>query len=206
MFTELFQITQEINNLLVNEFGFTFLKSKGLEADDLILLVTEQHPQESVIITGDKDILQLAKPTRKIFYKPKGEYIDNHGIIPFDKVIFGDKIDEIGPVVDLATRYRKKITTLLEPYSKLTTDELNQLIKKNPQPLIKGVKKYVKETEEKDILNGLRHNAKMILLTIENLPKDLLDNLGNIKLNKVSKKFIPSKDTIAYIQNKIMKT
>lgn len=203
MFDELFLFTDKLQKILVNEFGFTYLKSKGLEADDLIMLVTEAFDYDSVIITGDKDILQLANSNRKVFYKPKKEYHDNHGIIPFDKLIFGDKSDEIDPVVPRATRYRKKITTLLEEYNQLSSQELNEIVKTDSSKLIQGIQQYVKDASSVQIQKGLEHNARMIFLLEEHIPSELIDNLGEITLNQISKNFHPSKDTIAYCMNKV---
>ncbi len=114
---------------VVREFGIPMYDKAGFEADDVIGTLVKQAGMEVIIVTGDKDILQLVDDKRgiKVFMPTKGlsegklygevEVVERLGVtpkqIPDLKALMGDSSDNypgvagIGPktAVDLITRY-----------------------------------------------------------------------------------------------------
>ncbi len=114
---------------VVRSFGIPMFEAAGWEADDVIGTVCQKISGEVIIVTGDKDILQLVDDKKgvKVFMPTKGlsegklfgeqEVIEKMGVtpdqIPDLKALMGDSSDNypgvagIGPktAVDLITRY-----------------------------------------------------------------------------------------------------
>ena len=114
---------------VVRAFGIPIYDKAGFEADDVIGTMCRQITGEIIIVTGDKDILQLVDDKRgvKVFMPTKGlsegklygeaEVVERLGVtpkqIPELKALMGDSSDNypgvagIGPktAVDLITRY-----------------------------------------------------------------------------------------------------
>jgi len=114
---------------VVRAFGIPIYEAAGYEADDVIGSLVKQAGMEVVIVTGDKDILQLVDDKKgvKVFMPTKGlsegklygeaEVVERLGVkskqIPDLKALMGDSSDNypgvagIGPktAVDLITRY-----------------------------------------------------------------------------------------------------
>lgn len=114
---------------VVRAFGIPIYEAAGFEADDVIGSLVKQASMEVIIVTGDKDILQLVDDKRgvKVFMPTKGlsegklygeaEVVEKLGVspkqIPELKALMGDQSDNypgvagIGPktAVTLITRY-----------------------------------------------------------------------------------------------------
>lgn len=114
---------------MVRAFGIPIYDKAGFEADDVIGTLVKQANMEVIIVTGDKDILQLVDDEKgvKVFMPTKGlsegklygeaEVVERMGVtpkqIPDLKALMGDSSDNypgvagIGPktAVDLITRY-----------------------------------------------------------------------------------------------------
>lgn len=199
-FEYIYHLIREIEKVMSSEFNITFLRSSGLEADDLIMLTKEVSEKQIVIISGDKDILQLATPNSLVYYKPTKTTHSNHGIIPFEKVLFGDKSDEISPSMEGITKYRKKICDN-SSFVNYTSKQMYDLIKNDIDSLISQIIKYFKVTDIEILKKGLIHNAKMVLLVPENIPTEIMIDVKPLIL-EVSN-FEPNKETISYICGKI---
>ena len=52
--------------------GITVVGRDGYEADDVIGSIAHQNPGESLVVTGDRDLFQLADETTRIIYIGKG--------------------------------------------------------------------------------------------------------------------------------------
>lgn len=114
---------------VVRAFGIPIYDKAGFEADDVIGTLAKQASMEVIIVTGDKDILQLVDDKRgvKVFMPTKGlsegklygeaEVVEKLGVkpnqIPDLKALMGDSSDNypgvagVGPktAVDLIARY-----------------------------------------------------------------------------------------------------
>ncbi len=112
---------------VVRSFGISMFEAAGWEADDVIGTVCRKISGEIIIVSGDKDLLQLVNDRVKVFMPTKGlsegklygeaEVIERLGVspkqIPDLKALMGDSSDNypgvagIGPktAVDLITRY-----------------------------------------------------------------------------------------------------
>ncbi len=95
----IFQIkkTQEV----FNNMGVTVLKKEGLEADDIVGTVSFHAPAniETVIVTGDMDMLQLVNEKTKVYTLKRGVQES----ILYDKEKVKEKYDGISPkqIVDI---------------------------------------------------------------------------------------------------------
>lgn len=114
---------------LVESFGIPIFEQDGFEADDVIGTIAKKSKDQVIIVTGDRDILQLVKDDHILVYMPtKGlseaklygekEVVVRMGVapnkIPDYKALAGDQSDNypgvpgIGPktAVALLTKYK----------------------------------------------------------------------------------------------------
>jgi len=102
---ECFQKANDVTNAIAEGGGFTVLRVKNCEADDILSVISDYYKNDEVIIvTGDKDLYQLAaRPNTKIFsynVKFKGSRgafvkVDNPYKIIDDKIRKGDVSDNL---------------------------------------------------------------------------------------------------------------
>ncbi len=114
---------------VVRAFGIPMYDKAGFEADDVIGTIVKQAAMEVIIVTGDKDILQLVDDARgiKVFMPTKGlsegkifgekDVVEKMGVTPAQipdlKALMGDSSDNypgvagIGPktAIELLTTY-----------------------------------------------------------------------------------------------------
>jgi len=114
---------------LIGSFGIPIFEKAGFEADDVIGTLTRRSKDQVIIVTGDRDILQLVKDGKVLVYMPtKGlseaklygekEVKERMGVmpnkIPDFKALAGDSSDNypgvpgIGPktAIKLLTKYK----------------------------------------------------------------------------------------------------
>lgn len=156
----------------------TTLMVNNVEADDVIAyLVTEVFKEKSIIMSTDKDFLQLVNenvsiwsPIKKQLYTPE-KVKEEYKIIPHNMVLFrmidGDKSDNIPGVKNIGMKTLEKHLPILFKDKPI---EYNDLLKFAETQLIKSapVKRIV---ENKDILD---RNFKLMRL-------DIVDISGLIK-------------------------
>ncbi len=101
----------------------------GIEADDAISYVANKLDKESIIISSDKDFLQIVsdkitvfRPIEKVYYTPK-KIKEKYGILPENfliyKTLIGDKSDNVDGVRGVGP---KGVTKL---FPELLTEVLN---------------------------------------------------------------------------------
>ncbi|MBR5740188.1 MAG: DNA polymerase I, partial [Firmicutes bacterium] len=115
---------------ILNAMNITILETPGYEADDIlgtVSRVAEEQGIEPILITGDKDALQLASDTTKVLFTKKGVsdfdlydkdmVMERYGLTPLQfidlKGIMGDSSDNIPGVpgigekggIDLLTQF-----------------------------------------------------------------------------------------------------
>lgn len=115
---------------LLEKMGITVIKRKGVEADDVIGALTRKFDAEFVLLSGDKDLLQLIKNDTTVWMLQKGlanvEKVDAKrlkelmGLKPSQivdlKSLMGDKSDNIPGVMGIG---EKGAMTLLNEYGDL---------------------------------------------------------------------------------------
>jgi len=124
-------------NELIESLGITIFQEKGVEADDVIGTIAKKFNENTIIITGDRDALQLIDNSTSVLLTKRGltdtllltseNFFEHYGFDPINivdlKSIMGDASDNIPGVKgigekganDLITRFR----TLENVYSNL---------------------------------------------------------------------------------------
>ncbi|MBI3443148.1 hypothetical protein HY008_00590 [Candidatus Woesebacteria bacterium] len=135
---------------VIEAFGIPIYSKEGFEADDVLGTFAKQAMDEVVIVTGDRDILQLINDHVKVYMPIVGlasaklmgekEVIEKMGVkpseIPDYKALVGDQSDNypgvagIGPktAISLLTKYKnlENIYKNLEDVPKSTKDKLEK--------------------------------------------------------------------------------
>lgn len=132
---------------LTEDLGIVSFALPGFEADDVIGTLSKQakkHDLETVIVTGDRDMLQLVDEKTKIYMPVKGlseskmydtrEVEEKYGLLPSQitdlKALTGDSADNYPGVSGIGP---KTATYLLENFQ--TLDRVYETIKKRPLPI-----------------------------------------------------------------------
>lgn len=132
---------------LVDDLGIVSFAFPGFEADDVIGTLSKQakkHDLETIIVTGDRDMLQLVDGKTKIYMPVKGlseskmfdtcEVKEKYGLQPSQiidlKALTGDSADNYPGVRGIGP---KTATFLLENFQ--TLDHVYETIKKRPLPV-----------------------------------------------------------------------
>jgi len=179
---ELVGQTEKVRSL-VEAFGFPIFMAEGYEADDVIgtlVKKAEKFPKlEVVIVTGDRDLMQLVGERVKLYMPRKGisegEIVDEKGVIekmgiPPKKIVdykslVGDSSDNypgvsgIGPKT--AVRILQIFTSLEELYENL--EKVKEIRE------IGGEKTYEKLREGKESA----FVSKRLATILDNVPLDL---------------------------------
>lgn len=109
---------------LLKEMGIQIIELAGYEADDIIGTLSKKVEFETVIISGDKDNLQLVSDTTQVWYTKRGitdivEYdlltMKNEGLTPRyiieAKGLMGDSSDNIPGVPGVGKKTAEKLLT-----------------------------------------------------------------------------------------------
>ena len=111
---------------MVRSFGITLLELEGYEADDILgtlSAIAEQNGQHSLIITGDRDLLQLVSPATKVLMTQKGirvteifdeeKVYEKYGLSPCQltdlKGLSGDSSDNIPGIKGIGEKTAVKL-------------------------------------------------------------------------------------------------
>ncbi len=125
---------------LIKKLGITVFQEKGVEADDVIGTLSKKFNEKTIIVTGDRDALQLIDDTTSVLLTKRGlsetllltndNFFENYGFDPINiidlKAVMGDKSDNIPGIKGVgekgATDIIKKFKSLDNIYEHL--DEL----------------------------------------------------------------------------------
>ena len=160
---------------VVEAMGIARVEFPGYEADDIIGTLSkfgEEEGLEVIIVTGDKDALQLASPKTKVLITKKGiseteEYDDKtvyeqYGLTPTEfidlKALMGDKSDNIKGVAGVGEKTGMK---LLHEYRSI----------ENIYENIENIKGSVKTKLENDRESAFL--SKKLATIIRNMPIEL---------------------------------
>ena len=169
----------------VDAIGIKQLDAAGFEADDLIATLIHQHPEENfVIVTGDKDLLQLVGPhvwcldTMKQKWSHVEETFEKFGVeprlVPQVQALCGDSVDNVpgapgvGPKTAIQLiQYYKSLDAVLNTAVARHEDGSKPVDKADP---LKG-KKVESIAENLDLV---RISLDLVTLSHEApVPKDL---------------------------------
>lgn len=134
---------------IVEAFNIPILIMEGYEADDVIGTVAKQGEKdghEVIIVTGDKDMLQLITPRIKIYDPMKDKFygetevIDRFGVNPSQIVeimaLMGDSIDNIPGVTGVGEKTAKELISLFGTVENLLL-HIEELKKPKLQSILK---------------------------------------------------------------------
>jgi DNA polymerase-1 len=171
---------------VINAFGIPIYDQAGFEADDVIGTLAKQAEKkikEVVIVTGDKDILQLVNNKTRVYLPIRGlsdaklmgkeEVVEKLGVKPDQvddyKALVGDPSDNYPGVPGVGP---KTATKLLEEYE--TVENIYKNIKKIPE----STAKKLKEGRDSAII------SQKLAEIVTNVPVKLdIDNAGKWKVD-----------------------
>ncbi len=154
-----------------SKIGVTILMKKGLEADDIVGTISSFAPREveTIIVTGDMDILQLVNEKTKVYTLKRGiketvlydikKVEEKYDGIPPQKIadvkaLQGDQSDNIPGVEGVgektAIKIIKKFGSLENLYSFLDQEELQ---KESVSGISQRILTKIKESKEKAFLS-----------------------------------------------------
>ncbi len=191
---------------IFSEMGVTVLRKDGLEADDIVGAVSFSAPRniETVIATGDMDILQLVNEKTKVYTLKRGvqesilydieKVKEKYDGLPPEKIVDikalqGDVSDNIPGVEGIgektAIRIIKEFKNIEELYKNL--ENTNSLSVKIKEKLLKGKKKAFLSKDLATIDKKGFSNftfSEFNYITKSEKTKKVLDDLGFITLKK----------------------
>ena len=194
--SSLFQLISEIRDELAENFPYKVIHIEGVEADDIIgVLVKENHDKEKImIVSGDKDFIQLQKYSNVKQYAPiQKKFVEDEDPIRFlhEQIIKGDRSDGVPNILSpddvfvTGTKQRPINKKRLEEWANITNI-----------PLGSETKKYYERNKTLidlgeipgHIYNNIRNKyetyevpSRTLLLTyfIENKLKSLIENIND---------------------------
>ena len=171
---ELFDILTKIQNELEENFPYKVLKINGAEADDIIAILSNKISstpnlyEEILIISGDKDFIQLHQSDNVKQYSPtlkKFVVDDNPEQYKFEHIIRGDKGDGVPNVLSQDTVF---------------VEDLRQ------RPI---TKKKLTEWKENGIPEGeikRNYQRNKTLIDFDSIPNELGELIYNMWVDKIT--------------------
>ena len=190
IFGVLNQIKDEIKEFL----PYKVVETYGAEADDVIAIVCKHYQSEQIlIVSGDKDFIQLQKYDNVSQYSPITKKLVN-GVDPNvyikEHVLKGDKSDGVPNVLSpdhtFTDELRQRPLTSKKMHDILATeiDDLNDELKRNYQRNFKLINlDNIPEKLELDILDDFKgascgNRSKLLNYFIEKRLTSLTENIG----------------------------
>ena len=193
----IFQTIADIRNEIADNFPYVVLHKDGIEADDLIAVLTKEHHKDEkiLIVSGDKDFIQLQKYKNVIQYSPIQQKFVGEDLDPIkflhEQVIKGDRSDGIPNILspdDIFVTGEKQ-----RPINKKRLEEWSNI---KDIPLGSETKKYYnrnKKLIDLDLIPGLIYNdiknmfikyevknrSQLLDYFIKNKLKSLIDKIND---------------------------
>ncbi len=115
---------------MLNSMNITYIEKEGYEADDIIGTLSKKYETDNIIITGDRDALQLINDNTEVWLTKKGitevkvmnekSYKEEYGLVPSQvvdlKALMGDSSDNIPGVLGVG---EKTALELMREYGSL---------------------------------------------------------------------------------------
>jgi len=192
---KIFEVLNNIKSELKNIFPYKFLEVYGAEADDIIAVLAKKYQNEKVmIVSGDKDFIQLQKYSNVKQYSPiQKKFVNGHDPYTYIKehVLRGDKSDGIPNVLSPDNTFvdemrqrplgQKKIDGLLSQDVDDYPDEIKRNYQRNV--MLIDLDNVPSELEDK-ILDEYTSapcgdRSKLFNYFIQNKLKTLTENIGD---------------------------
>jgi DNA polymerase-1 len=167
----------------------TILALDHVEADDVIAYLSQlvtQDGGESIVYSTDKDFLQLASPTVKIYNPVKKKtfseqvILEDYGIHPkhfhFFRALNGDKSDNIGGVRGVGeTTLKKYVPEIADPTIEMSLDLIEQ--------------KYLHEKKVPKMIQNILNNKSVVErnLHLMNLHEGIMSTDARMKVANLYK-------------------
>ena len=172
---QLFAVSEVLPNLPVTTLSIDYV-----EADDVIAYLTSYFKDEVVVVSNDRDYLQLVNdrisvysPTKKVMYTPQvvlektGVWCENYALF---KALVGDKSDNIKPIRGYGD------ATALKNFP-----QLSEAVKLDVDLFISECKSYEGKSKSmnslKENLDKLELNYKLVQLSESNISASALSRI-----------------------------
>ena len=190
----IFEVLNQIKNEIKEFLPYKVVETYGAEADDVIATLCKHHQSEKImIVSGDKDFIQLQKYDNVSQYSPVTKKLVN-GVDPNvyikEHVLKGDKSDGVPNVLSpdhtFTDELRQRPLTSKKMHDILATeiDDLNDELKRNYQRNFKLINlDNIPEKLELDILDDFKgascgNRSKLLNYFIEKRLTSLTENIG----------------------------
>jgi len=192
----IFNIITEIKNEIAENFPYKMMYIENAEADDIIAtLINHKKDDMFLIISGDKDFIQLQKHSYVKQYSPILKKFVGEGIDPItflhEQIIKGDRSDGIPNILSHDNIFLTK-----EKQKPINKKRLEEWSKIENIPLGSETKKYydrnkqlidlecIPENIQKSIINTYNNyivpsRSKLLPYFIKNKLKSLMENIGD---------------------------
>jgi len=172
--TQIFEVITDIKNELIENFPYKVMYIENAEADDIIAtLVNKQEEDKYLIVSGDKDFIQLQHHGNVYQYSPLlkgyiGEQEDPKKFL-HEQIIKGDRADGIPNILSPDNVFEQGIRQ--KPIMKKRLEEFKN-IERNA-------------TIETEIKRNYERNKKLIDLSMipENIKTDIINKYMSYKTN-----------------------
>ena len=190
----IFEVLNQIKNEIKEFLPYKVVETYGAEADDVIATLCKHYQSEKImIVSGDKDFIQLQKYDNVSQYSPVTKKLVN-GVDPNvyikEHVLKGDKSDGVPNVLSpdhtFTDELRQRPLTSKKMHDLLATviDDLNDELKRNYQRNFKLINlDNIPEKLELDILDDFKgascgNRSKLLNYFIEKRLTSLTENIG----------------------------
>ena len=190
----IFEVLNQIKNEIKEFLPYKVIETYGAEADDVIATLCKHYQSEKImIVSGDKDFIQLQKYDNVSQYSPVTKKLVN-GVDPNvyikEHVLKGDKSDGVPNVLSpdhtFTDELRQRPLTSKKMHDILATeiDDLNDELKRNYQRNFKLINlDNIPEKLELDILDDFKgascgNRSKLLNYFIEKRLTSLTENIG----------------------------
>ena len=158
----IFEVLNNIKAELKDTFPYKFLEVYGAEADDIIAVLAKKYQNEKImIVSGDKDFIQLQKYSNVKQYSPiQKKFVNGHDPYTYIKehVLRGDKSDGIPNVLSPDNTF---------------VDEMRQ--RPLGQKKIDGLLSQDVDDYPDEIKRNYQRNV--MLIDLDNVPSELEDKI-----------------------------
>ena len=190
----IFEVLNQIKNEIKEFLPYKVVETYGAEADDVIATLCKHYQSEKImIVSGDKDFIQLQKYDNVSQYSPVTKKLVN-GVDPNvyikEHVLKGDKSDGVPNVLSpdhtFTDELRQRPLTSKKMHDILATeiDDLNDELKRNYQRNFKLINlDNIPDKLELDILDDFKgascgNRSKLLNYFIEKRLTSLTENIG----------------------------
>ena len=156
------KVSNQFIEEIKNHFPYKIVKVEKAEADDIIAVLTEKNLDKKVIIVSkDKDFLQLLKYPNVVIYHPTHEKeveLDNPLEYSLLHILKGDDGDDV--------------PNILSPDNVHVNSDMRQkrITEKVIKEFLSDPEKYVIDN---GVINNYERNKKLVILSCENIPEEV---------------------------------